>query len=241
MNKQKFLDILAKNLEKNDVDEINDIIEEYNEHFLRKMADGFSEEEIASKLGKPEDIAVQYESNSNTSTSKQENKIPLTLGIGFVDIFIVSFFTIIFAWNLALAILSIAFGFLGVCLVVSPSFITATSAIPYIPYWSGAILGIALIALGVISAVLTINCYMLAMKLGTAWLKWQRNVLSGKNNIPYSVFPLLNSNLRYKLRKVIMLSLGIFAVLFVIGFISMVLSSGRIEFWHAWRWFDYAG
>lgn len=241
MNKQKFLDVLTKNLEKNNVDEINDIIEEYNEHFLRKMADGFSEEEIASKLGKPEDIAMQYESNTNTSTSKQENKVLLTFGIGFADIFIVSFFTIVFAWDLALAILSIVFGFLGICFVVSPSFITGTTAIPYIPYWSGAILGISLIALGVISSVLTINCYMLAVKLGTAWMKWQKNVLSGKNNIPYSVFPLFNNSLRYKLRKIIMLSLAIFGVLFVIGFISMVLSSGRIEFWHAWRWFNYAG
>lgn len=241
MNKQKFLDVLSKDLERNNVDEIDDIIEQYNEHFLRKMADGFSEEEIAAKLGKPEEIAGQYESNHYTSTSKQANKIPIAFGIGFVDIFIVSFFAIVFAWDLILAVLAIAFGALGICLVVSPGLITGTTVIPYIPYLPGAVLGIALIALGVISAVLTINCYMLAVKLGVAWLRWQKNVLSGKRNVPYSVFPLFKNSFKYKLRKVIVIALAIFGVLFVIAFISMVLSSGSLGFWHAWRWFNYAG
>ncbi|MDP4089948.1 MAG: DUF1700 domain-containing protein [Bacillota bacterium] len=243
MNKQKFLDVLAKDLEKNNVEEIDDIIEQYNEHFSRKLADGFSEEEIALKLGKPEEVAAQYESNADTSASKQANKIPLAIGIGFADIWIVSFFAIVFAWDLALAVLTLAFGFLGICLVVAPGFITVTGTvvISYIPYLPGAITGIACIALGVVSAVLTINCYMLAVKLGTAWLRWQKNVLSGKKNIPYSVFPLFKNSFKYKLRKVIMISLAVFGVLFVIGFISMALCSGRIEFWHAWRWFNYAG
>ncbi|MFL0248353.1 DUF1700 domain-containing protein [Candidatus Clostridium stratigraminis] len=240
MNKQRFLDILSKDLERINVDEIDDIIEQYNEHFLRKMADGLSEEEIVSKLGKPEDVAMQYESNTDTTTGKQGNNILLTIGIGFADIWIVSFFAIIFVWDLVLVVLTIAFVSLGICLVVAPGFITGTAVIPYIPYLPGAITGIASIALGVISAVLTINCYMLAVKLGTAWLRWQKNVLSGKRNIPYSVFPLFKNNFKYKLRKVIIVSLAVFGVLFVIGFISMVLCSGRFEFWHAWRWFNYA-
>lgn len=241
MNKQKFLDILAKDLKRNNVEEIDDIIEQYNEHFLRKIADGFSEDEIAMKLGKPEDISAQYESTKDDAKNKHADKIPLAFGIGLADIFIVSFFVIIFGWDLALAVLSIALGSLGFCLVFSPTLITGTSVIPYIPYLPGAILGISLIALGVISAVLTINCYMLAVKLGTAWVRWQKNALSGKNNIPYSVFPLFKNVFKYKLRKVIMIALAIFGVLFVIAFISMVLSSGNIEFWHAWRWFNYAG
>lgn len=241
MNKQRFLDILSKDLERNNVDEIDDIIEQYNEHFLRKIADGLSEEEIISKLGKPEDVAMQYESNTYSTAGKQSNNILLKIGIGFADIWIVLFFAIIFVWSLVLAVLTITFVSLGICLVVTPGFITGTAVIPYIPYLPGAITGIASIALGVISAVLTINCYMLAIKLGTAWLRWQKNVLSGKRNIPYSVFPLFKNNFKYKLRKVIMISLAVFGVLFVIGFISMVLCSGRFEFWHVWRWFNYAG
>lgn len=239
MNKQKFLDALSRNLEKNNVDEIKDIIEEYNEHFSRKMADGFSEEEIAMKLGAPEEIAAQYEGSTDNPAGNHAYRIPLTIGIGFADIWIVSFFTILFAWDLTLAVLAITFGFSGICLIVSPSFISGGAAIPYIPYLPGAILGVDLVSLAVVCAVLTINCYMLGVKLGTAWLRWQRNVLSGNKNLPYSIFPLFENNLRHKLRKINMIALGVFGVLFVIGFISMVLSSGRIEFWHAWNWFNY--
>ena len=42
--------------------------QEYEQHFAFKLADGYSEEEIAAKLGSPEELAAQFES---TDTAKK--------------------------------------------------------------------------------------------------------------------------------------------------------------------------
>ncbi len=61
MNKNEFLSILTSVLEKNQISDAAEIIEEYEQHFAFKLADGYSEEEIAARLGDPEKLALQYE------------------------------------------------------------------------------------------------------------------------------------------------------------------------------------
>ncbi len=241
MNRHKFMETLKKNLELNNVDEIEDILGEYEEHFARKLADGFSEEEIARKLGDPAEIAAQYESSSCRPAERLANRIPLVIGIYFADIWIVMFFAVVYAWDLVLALFSLASGLAGICLIASPSLILSPSGITYIPYLPGALLGIALTALGVVSTVLTICCYMLGAKLSAAWLKWHKNTLAGRNNVPYSIFPLFESKTRHRLRKVMLIALAVFGMLFAAAFTALVLSAGSLEFWHEWGWFGYAG
>ena len=61
MKKNEFLAKLTSVLEKNQVADAAEIIEEYAQHFAFKLADGYSEEEIAARLGDPEQLAMQYE------------------------------------------------------------------------------------------------------------------------------------------------------------------------------------
>ena len=50
MRRNEFIETLKENLERNGVRDTGDIIEEYEEHFAFKLADGYSEEEIKGKL-----------------------------------------------------------------------------------------------------------------------------------------------------------------------------------------------
>ena len=60
MTKLEYLTALQTELRKKNVVDVDDIVTEYEQHFLFKLADGYSEEEIAAKLGAPEQIAVQF-------------------------------------------------------------------------------------------------------------------------------------------------------------------------------------
>ena len=49
---------LADELKKRGVEDADDVAAEYEQHFAFKLADGYSEEEIAAKLGDPAALAV---------------------------------------------------------------------------------------------------------------------------------------------------------------------------------------
>ena len=56
MTKHEFITRLTNELHKRNVADSADIVEEYEQHFAFKLVDGYSEEEIAAKLGNPEEL-----------------------------------------------------------------------------------------------------------------------------------------------------------------------------------------
>ena len=60
MTKNEFMTRLASELRKRNVADAADVIEEYEQHFAFKLADGYAEEEIAAKLGNPVSLASQF-------------------------------------------------------------------------------------------------------------------------------------------------------------------------------------
>ena len=60
MKKTEFLERLGQELEKRNVADPADIVEEYEQHFAMKMADGYAEEEIAARLSSPASLAAQF-------------------------------------------------------------------------------------------------------------------------------------------------------------------------------------
>ena len=54
MTKTEFMTRLEHELCKRNVVDAADVMEEYEQHFAFKLADGYSEEEIAAKLWTPE-------------------------------------------------------------------------------------------------------------------------------------------------------------------------------------------
>ncbi len=61
MNKQSFIGELKRLLDAQNIGDADEIIAEYEEHFARKTADGYTEAEIAAKLGDPAEIAGEYD------------------------------------------------------------------------------------------------------------------------------------------------------------------------------------
>ena len=82
MTKNEFLTQLMNELNKNDVADTADIISEYEQHFAFKIADGYSEAEIAAKLGTPVDLAAQFESGRAEKYSRIQKAVTI-IGLGF--------------------------------------------------------------------------------------------------------------------------------------------------------------
>ena len=86
MTKHEFMARLASELRKRNVADAADVTQEYEQHFAFKLADGYSEEEIAAKLGSPEELAAQFEC-TNTAKKVGGSKALAVTGLCFADLF----------------------------------------------------------------------------------------------------------------------------------------------------------
>jgi uncharacterized membrane protein len=70
MTKSEFLKSLKQALEKNNINQVTDILADYEEHFDHALATGKTEDEICKKLGTPAVIAKAYETETMVSKVK---------------------------------------------------------------------------------------------------------------------------------------------------------------------------
>lgn len=238
MNKQSYLNELQNQLKSNNVEDIEEILAEYDVHFTRKMADGYTEEEIAAKLGMPKEIAGQFASVRDKKEKHGAQKAIVGTGLVFADIFVVSFFLLMISWVLVLGSTALAFGISGVCLFLKPVLPAGIVHLPEIPYVGGVILGVALIALGILFAMLTIYSYALTGQMGRAYMRWHKNTMSDGKYPPISIHPMLKDTKRRRLRTIALIALVVFGISFIVGYIVLASSAGALEFWHVWHWFE---
>ncbi len=236
MKKNEFLAKLTSVLEKNQIADAAEIIEEYEQHFAFKLADGYSEEEIAARLGDPEQLAMQYE--RGTSAAAKGSGVLTKIGLGFADVFAGLFFLLLAAAGVVIAAAAIVFTAVGVCMIAGAS---PYALIPPMPYWCGAIIGVALVALGILAAVGCIYYWALIRQLVKSFGRFQHNAIAATTGKP--VLPSLPAHVQLapktnrRLRSLSLIALLAFAVCFILGFVACVLSAGTIEFWHTWGWF----
>ena len=71
------------------------------------------------------------------------------------------------------------------------------------------------------------------------------NIITAKAQLQYSKSPLtpqLELKTKRRLRSVALVSLAVFAVVFILlSYVVCSLSAGSLEFWHVWGWFGYGG
>ena len=139
MTKNEFMEKLAKELKARGVADAADIEEEYEQHFAFKLADGYSEEEIAAKLGDPAKLAAQITAES-APAGRSGKKAAVVTGFVFLDIVTVLGFIALAAFALVLAAAAIGFAAVGVGLITKTSLY---GVIPAMPYGSALILGVA--------------------------------------------------------------------------------------------------
>lgn len=135
MKKNDFMQRLSDELQKRNVADAADILQEYEAHFAMKMADGYIEEEIAARLGDPTALAAQFDDAEETPEKKGGSKPLVVAGLCFADVFAGLFFILLAAWGLVLAAAALGAAGTAVCLLGK---VELGGLLPELPYWCGA-------------------------------------------------------------------------------------------------------
>lgn len=123
MNKEQFLHLLSRELEKLPQEEREDILRDFREHFHMGLEEGKTEEEIARALGSPKQIARELVATYHVEKVSEKTTIRnilratwAVIGLGFFNL------TIVLGPFLALVGIVIGGWFTGLSFVVSPVF-----------------------------------------------------------------------------------------------------------------------
>lgn len=239
MNKQQYLDALQKAFKAANVAEIDDILDEYRQHFDNKLADGYAENEIAAKLDDPKNVASQFAEAQPDRANKTAGAL-VKFALGFVWIFAGSFFLVLYCFVVVLAAVAVAFLTAGVALLLPspPAFIS----VPPMPYICSLIFGIMCLALAVLSAIGAFYCHKYIVSMIRSYNRFNKNTIasvSGEGGVlpPLAVTADVSPVFRRRARKLTIAAAAVFAVCFIAGFTLSAILAGSFEFWHTWGWF----
>lgn len=233
MTKTEFLNCLSSELKKRNIADFADILEEYEQHFIFKLSDGYSEEEVAKKLGDPKILAAQFEPCDGEKN--KNNKNLNLLWLLWVDLFFGLFFILLIAFGLVLVSSAISFFAVGLALLFNMGSLPFVT-LPSMPYWCGAILGLSLVSLGVLSVTGSVWFFAFIRQIFRSYKRFHQNILGAA--LPgITVTPQFSAKQKRNLRNTALISLALFAVCFVLSYIVCSLSAGNLQFWHTWGWF----
>ncbi len=236
MTKQDYLNDLKAELSKNAVTDAAEVISEYEQHFLFKLADGFTEEEIAAKLGSPAQIALQFAGIPSQRARKGGKKALLVLWLSIIGVFELLLYGAFFVFIIGLFAGSLVPAALGIELLAGVNFM---NILPPMPYCGAILLGIALVALGVMIALFAFYCMAYLRQMIRASLRWRRNWMNDEALPLLPMSPQLAPKTRRVLRTILLWAVLIFAMAFIAGFVVLALYTHSLGFWHALGWFGY--
>lgn len=237
MTKTEFINTLTNTLKERKIQDIDEIVAEYEQHFSIKMADGYSEEEIAARLGDPRALGEQFDSEINET--RTGNKVLVVIGLAFVDIIMTLLSVLLFTWVIVMGVAAAAFAVVGVCLMVN---LNVSNLLPNMPYSIGLVFAAMLFALAVLTAVGTVYFGLYARQLLRSYFRWHRNTLAAASgeallpNIP--AHPQISAAKNRSMRRIALIALTVFVITFQAGYIVAALTAGALEFWHVWGWFQ---
>ena len=236
MTKTEYLNELKAELAKNAVADADDVVTEYEQHFLFKLADGFSEEEIASKLGAPAHIALQFAGLPSERKRTKGKKVFLVLWLTVIGIFEVALYVAFFGFIVALFGASLVPAALGIELIAGINFM---NILPPMPYGGAVVFGIALLSASVLLVVFALFCLAYLRQMIRASLRWRKNLLNEETLPPLPFSPQFSPKGKRALRTVFLWALLIFGTTFVLGYTILALYTHSFGFWHLLGWFGY--
>ncbi len=236
MTKQDYLNELKNELTKNAVADAEDILMEYEQHFQFKLADGFSEEEIATKLGAPAQIAAQYVGIPGEKKAKGGKKFFLVLWLTIIGLFEVMLYGAFLFFIAGLFAASLVPAALGVELIAGLNYL---NILPPMPYGGAIVFGITLLALSVILVVFAIYCFAYLRQMIRASFRWRKNLLRAENLPLLPMSPQFKPKTRRVLRTLLLWAVLVFAIGFVAGYAILSIYTHSFGFWHALGWFGY--
>ena len=236
MTKLEYLNELKAELNKNAVVDAEEILSEYEQHFLFKLADGFTEEEIAVKLGSAAQIAAQFAGISGERKIKGGKKFFLVLWLTIIGVFEAMLYGAFFCFVVALFCGSLVPAVLGVELIMGLNYM---NILPPMPYAGAVIFGITLLSVSVILVIFAIYCLAYLRQMVRASLRWRKNLLSAEALPLLPLNPQFKPKTRRALRTILLWAVLIYAIGFVVGYAFLSYYTQAWEFWHALGWFGY--
>ena len=233
MNRQEYLSVLTSELKRKGVADAEEIAAEYEQHFAFKLADGFSEEEIAKKLGEPDAIAAQFAQDKSVTKPKGKRAL-LTIWFAFLGLFEGILDGVFAAFVLGVFGSALAAGTVGVCLIGRLNY---AHILPSMPYAGAVLLGLSCLAMAVILAIAGVWCTAALWQIIRASARYKKNALNGGALPPLPYSPQFEPRTRRRLRAVLTGAVAVFGISFVAGFAVLALLSGAWGFWHAYGWF----
>ena len=137
------------------------------------------------------------------------------------------------AFSTVMAALSISSAAVAVCMIggINPYLL-----IPSMPYWCGAVFAFALIALSFSSAIGCRNLIIFARRFLRSWTRSHVRATEESLLLTASC-PKVSVEKSVRRKKVILVSLAVFAVYFISAFSVSSISAVTMGFWHQWNWF----
>lgn len=236
MTKQDYLNELKNELAKADVVDAEEILAEYEQHFRFKLADGFTEQEIAEKLGVPAQIAIQYFGIPGEKKASSGKKFFLVLWLSIIGIFEVMLYGAFLCFTVALFAASLVPAAFGIEFIAGVNYL---NILPPVPYGGAIVFGITLLALSVILVVFAIYCFAYLRQMVRASLRWRKNLMRAETLPLLPMSPQFKPKARRTLRTILLWAVLAFAISFVAGFTALALYTHSFGFWHALGWFGY--
>lgn len=113
MMKSEFMTAPASELNQRKIADSDDILDKYRQHFAFKPADGYTEEEIAAKLGDPVRLAAQFEPSDTSRSGERRSSVLTWLWLAWADLFLGVFAAQLVAFGLVLCACGLSFGLTG--------------------------------------------------------------------------------------------------------------------------------
>ena len=231
MTKNEYLLQLKNELKKRQIEDADEILMEYEQHFDYKLDEGYTEEEIAVKLGTPKELAGQFEKSSIQKT--EGSALRKTLAAVALPFEVIGgiFFLL---WIIVMAAGSIASLGMGICLITGTNI---GGWIPAMPYLSAVFFAICFFAFALLLGGAVYYCFILLNHLIKAMAQWHKNIFSNRPHPSVSIEG-LDRKTRRRFHKVIRWFLVGFGIAFVLAFLIAAIQAGGVAFWHIWGWFS---
>jgi len=187
MNRKDYINKLMNNLQGLPMEEVQDILSDYEEHFEIGLSKGKSEEEIASELGDPREVAEGYRSNYKYTQKEEtlvinsnDNSKKFILGLLLIGVNIVVLFVpamTLFGILMGLFGMGVGFTFGGIGMLFRfPFGYLIGTASPHILTSIG--LGFGLGALGLLVLVFTAFLIKIIFNLVSKYVKWNIELIN---------------------------------------------------------------
>lgn len=230
MDRKTYLHELRRELKNLQIEDIDEIVAEYEQHIAFKTKAGEREEEVISAMPDPRRLAAEFTDAGDMEKpdkSVVSTSIPVKtmLYIGVV-LLVISLVPLLIVF----ATVALTFGTIGFCLIGK---MNIASLIPVMPYAGAVTLGLAMFGFAVTFAVITVLSTCLLRQFLTAFSRRYSNKRVNDNlaQLPWV------AKISWRTKVVFRWSVSVGVVLTVIGYAVLAWQANAFEFWHVWNWF----